>query len=170
MLVDATGEGQDIGLRCSASDFEALEAAEETRFLPGEGERLGYQSDQMIMWPYYGLGVGMTEMGAPGLVSTTLGTEPRSISYDRVPRGEVQVRRGEQVDARDGGVGQVKGLVVDPRDHGVTHVLLEEGHLWGKKVVGIPIRAVTYVAGGISVELTKKELSDLPPVDFAEHS
>jgi sporulation protein YlmC with PRC-barrel domain len=165
-LVSAPSDGPDIRLRCGLAVFGELEPAEETEFLPGGGDdHMGYRSEQLLMWPYYGLGVGM--MGAPGLL-TELDTGARTESYERVPRGEVQVRRGERVEAMDGEVGQVKGLVIDPQDHGVTHVLLEEGHLWGKKVVGIPIRAVTYADGGIRVQLTKKELSDLPPVDFAE--
>jgi hypothetical protein len=39
-------------------------------------------------------------------------------------------------------------LVIDPSDHRVTHVLLDEGHLWGEKRVAIPIGAVTRVDDG----------------------
>ena len=41
--------------------------------------------------------------------------------------------RGDPVHALDGEIGRVQGLLVDPDDHRVTHVLLEEGHLWGRK-------------------------------------
>jgi hypothetical protein len=47
----------------------------------------------------------------------------------------------------------------------VTHVLLDEGHLWGKKEVSIPISAVIGVDGdGVRLRLTKAEIADLPPV------
>jgi hypothetical protein len=47
----------------------------------------------------------------------------------------------------------------------VTHVLLQEGHLWGRKQVSIPASAVTRVEDGIWLSLTKKQVEDLPPAD-----
>ena len=76
------------------------------------------------------------------------------------------MRCGEQVHATDGDIGRVQGLVIDPRDHHVTHVLLQEGHLWGRKDVAIPIGAVTGVDDGIQLSITKDEVQDLPPVDI----
>jgi hypothetical protein len=43
-------------------------------------------------------------------------------------------------------------------------VLLQEGHLWGRKEVAIPIGAVTSVEAGIQVNLSKHEVENLPPV------
>jgi hypothetical protein len=37
----------------------------------------------------------------------------------------------------------------------VTHALLGEGHLWGRKEVAIPISAVTKVENGIWLNLTR---------------
>ena len=51
-------------------------------------------------------------------------------------------------------------------DHHVTHVLLDEGHLWGQKQVAIPISAVTGVEDGVRLNLTKDEVRDLPAVDL----
>jgi hypothetical protein len=89
-----------------------------------------------------------------------------------VPVGEVDIRRGEHVHATDGNIGRVQGLVIDPKDHHVTHVLLEEGHLWSKKQVAIPIGAVTDVAAaaGVRLNLTRDQVRDLPPVDLAQGS
>jgi uncharacterized protein YrrD len=81
----------------------------------------------------------------------------------------VAVRRGEHVHATDGGIGRVKGLVIDPRNHHVTHVLLQEGHLWGRKEAAIPIRAVASTGDGIRLKITKQDVQDLPPVDV-DHS
>jgi hypothetical protein len=69
--------------------------------------------------------------------------------------------------AGDGDIGKVAGLVVDPSDHHVTHVLLDEGHLWGHKRVAIPIGAVAEVSAidGVRVNLTKDEVRDLPAVE-----
>jgi sporulation protein YlmC with PRC-barrel domain len=92
---------------------------------------------------------------------------PPAITYDTVPAGEVEVRRGDHVHAADGSIGHVQGLVIDRGSAHVTHVLLREGHLWGRKEVAIPISAVTAVeADGIRLSLTKQEVGDLPPVDI----
>ena len=70
----------------------------------------------------------------------------QTMVQDVVPLGEADVDRGDPVYALDGEIGRVQGLMVDRDDHRVTHVLLEEGHLWGRKKVSIPASAVTGVA------------------------
>jgi hypothetical protein len=158
-LVDSSAE--EICLRCSRAEYDALEAAEETRFLSEPSEQLGYGAGQVLAWPYYPLG-----MGGAGMAGG-----PLSITYDRVPPGDVEVRRGEHVHATDGNIGRIQGLVIDPHDHHVTHVLLEEGHLWGKKEVAIPIGAVADVsADGVRLDLTRDEVRDLPPVDLSSRA
>ena len=44
-------------------------------------------------------------------------------------------------------------------------ILLDEGHLWGKKRVAIPISAVKRLGAIIRLDLTQDEVRDLPPVD-----
>src|SRR5215831_15882341 len=90
---------------------------------------------------------------------------PRMVIEDVVPVGETDVGPGEHVHAVDGEIGRVQGFIVDPGDHRVTHVLLQEGHFWGHKEVAIPISAVTGFDGGIQLSITKKEVEELPPVD-----
>ena len=156
--IDLVASAEDaIQLSCTISQFEALEDAEERRFLPGATGQWGYGQDQMLSWPYYGLGLGPNGTGIPAPIVT-----------DRVPVGDVEVRRGEHVAATDGPIGRVQGLVVDLADHQVTHVLLDEGHLWGKKRVAIPIGAVTSVDDGVQLRLTKDEVRDLPPIHLAD--
>jgi len=156
-LVDAaTGE---VRLRCTSAEFDKLDAAEETRFLRGGSGYAGYDEGQALSWPY---GMGTGGMGMGGM----MGNVPQTVTTDTVPVGEVDVRRGDQVQATDGDIGRVQGLVIDPRDHHVTHVLLQEGHLWGRKEVAIPIGAVTRVDDGIRLNISKQAVQDLPPVDI----
>ena len=162
-LVDATtGE---IRLRCNTAEFEQLEHAEETQFLPGGlGGCGGYGPGEALSWPYYGLGGGV--LGGGGMLGG--GNLSLPVVRDTLPLGEVAVRRGDQVHATDGDIGRVQGLVIDPSNHHVTHVLLQEGHLWGRKEVAIPIGAVTGVdEHGIGLNITKEEVADLPPVEAA---
>jgi len=151
-LVDAT-EGE-IRLRCTLAEFGKLDPAEETQFLPGTPEYPGYDPGQMLFMPYYGRGMDGASV-------------PVAVTIDAVPLNEVEVRRGEHVHATDGPIGRVQGLVIDPDSHHVTHVLLQEGHVWGRKEVTIPIGAVTEVNDdGIRLNITKQQVQDLPPVDL----
>ena len=163
-LVASTAE--EITLACTTAQFEQLEAAEETQFLPGADGQWGYGQDQMLSRPYYGLGgpaFGMSGMGIGGGMSMDM-PGPQVVTNDRVPIGEVEVRRGDHVHATDGAIGRVQGLVIHPGDHCVTHVLLDEGHLWGQKKVAIPISAVKDVEDGVRLNLSKDEVRDLPEV------
>ncbi len=135
--LDAVGGASgDVTLRCSLEEFDNLEAAEESYFLPG----------------------GNVGNITPPIITDTL------------PEGEIGIRKGQQVHATDGGIGRVQGLVIDRATHHVTHVLLHEGHLWGKKEVAIPIGAVKGIAEGIQLTLTKHEVQDLPAVDLDDPS
>ena len=157
-LADATSG--EIQLRCTIAEFEKLGAAEETQFVPGTKGYAAYGPEQVLSWPWLSLGGTATvEGGSVAGVSET-------VTYDTVPLGEVEVRRGDRVHATDGEIGHVEGLVIDPGNHHVTHVLLQEGHLWGRKEVAIPISAVTEADDGIRLNLTKDEVRDLPPVDI----
>jgi len=144
-------EGADadsIRLVCTALDFDRLEPAEAT---------------EVIQPPAPVAGSMQTNSGALGGYGHT---KAETVTYDRVPAGEVQLRRGERVHAADGDIGRVQGLVAAP-DHHVTHILLTEGHLWSRKEVAVPIRNVVDATFGVQVDLTREEVKDLPPVDLA---
>jgi sporulation protein YlmC with PRC-barrel domain len=162
-----TSTAKEIQLRCTKSGFDSLEVAEETQFLSGGGGQLGYSQDQMHSLPYYGLATHDMGTRVSGLGTSVTGrnADAHGVTYDRVPLGEVEVRRGEHVYAGDEPVGRVQGLVINPGDHHVTHILLDEGHFWGEKRVAIPISAVKRVGAIIRLNLTKDEVRDLPPVD-----
>lgn len=166
LVESAAGE---IRLRCTLAEFAALGYAEETQFLPGASGQWGYDQQDMRSWPRFGLGPAMT-LGTPGSGMTGLGMgadiAPQELIRDRVPAGEVEVRRGEHVHATDGDIGRVRGLIVNPADRHVTHVLLDEGHLWGRKQVAIPIGAVQSVEHGVRLDLTKDQVRDLPAVEI----
>jgi hypothetical protein len=191
-LVETATERR-LRLHCTLEQFASLEAAEETKFVQSPGGQWGYGPGQMLMLPFFGLGgmgmlgglgmgmggmgmgglgmggLGMGRMGmgmgGMGMGGLGMGASQQAVTYDKVPPGEVEVRRGQRVHASDGPIGHVRGLVIDPGDHQVTHVLLDEGHLWGRKEVSIPISAVTGVDDdGVRLSLTKAEIADLPPV------
>lgn len=174
-LVDSAGD--EIRIRCTIGEFQALEEAEETHFLQGGPGQWGYGPDQMLTLPLYGLGsglgvgglgMGVGGFGMSGLGMGGMGTQ--AVTKDRVPEGEVEVRRGEHVHATDGEIGRIHGFVIEPTDHRLTHILLDEGHLWGKKTVAIPISAVQDVSAGVRLRITKAEVGELPEIDLADPS
>jgi sporulation protein YlmC with PRC-barrel domain len=167
-LIDSTSDG--IQLHCTLAEFDKLDHAEETQFLPGSPSYAEYGPGQASFWPYYGLaGPGLAGgIGVGGGLGIGLAEVSPVVVSDKVPLGEVTVRRGEPVHATDGDIGLVQGLVIDPGDHHVTHVLLQEGHLWGRKQVAIPISAVASTSNGIELTIAKQEVQDLPSVDIGD--
>ena len=157
-LVEVT-DGQ-LRLSCTQAEFEKLDSAEETQFVPGTRGYQAYGPEQVLSWPYATYGAD------PAAVAGAVSGTSETVTYDTVPLGEVEVRRGDQVHATDGAIGQVEGLVIVPGSYHVTHVLLQEGHLWGRKEVAIPIGAVSSVEDGIWLSITKQAVQDLPPVDI----
>jgi hypothetical protein len=139
-LVETT-DGE-IRLRCTRADFGKLDYAVERDMVTGP------DSPRMV---------GRRSMTAAELRQET-------VLEDVIPVGEEEVGPGDQVHAVDGEIGQVQGFLVNPGDDRVTHVLLQEGHLWGRKKVAIPISAVTGVDAGIRLSLTKEQVGELPTV------
>jgi hypothetical protein len=154
-----------IQLRCTLAQFAGLREAEETHMLPGALGEPADGQDHKLSAPYYGRGgMGLAMAVGTGLGS---GTAPRPVTSERIPAGKVAVHPGDHVHATDGPIGKVRGLDVQNRGHHVTRILLDEGHLWGKHRVAIPIVAVASFTDGVQLSLTRNELRDLPPADPA---
>src|ERR1039458_6470044 len=66
-LVDSAAK--EIRLRCTMSEFHALEEAEETHFLQGAAGQWGYGQGQMVSLPLFAVGMGMRGMGGMGMGS-----------------------------------------------------------------------------------------------------
>jgi hypothetical protein len=147
-LVESSAAGE-IRLRCTAAEFDTLDDAEDTQFFPGAPGDWGYNLGQMMSLPYFGLGIGMGGMGLGGAGMGGVNSGPQSIINDRVPVGEVELRRGDSVAASDGNIGKVQGLVIDRSDH---HGAVKEVN----------------AASGVHVNLTKDQVRDLPPVQLDE--
>ena len=149
---------QEVQLRCTRAEFSGLRLAEDAHFAPGSrlDQYLGYSAEQVLLMPYY------TRVGAD--IPQIREGEPAG-AYGSLPPGEVDVRRGKRVYATDGEVGRVEGLVVDLANHRVSHVLLQEGHVLGRKDVVIPIGTVTGMVDVVQLNITTQQVEDLPPVD-----
>lgn len=98
----------------------------------------------------------LTGESLPGTCASTAGL----VTTELLPVGEVGIRRGDPVQAADGEISHVQGLVITRSDRRVSHVLLQESHLWGRKEVSIPISAVSTSSDGTRLNLTKDGVRD----------
>jgi hypothetical protein len=83
-----------------------------------------------------------------------------------VPSGHLAVRGDQHVHTIDGEIGKIRAVMVDAGSGRVTHILLQEGHLWGKREVAIPWGSVISLDGGVHLSLTSEAIKELPPVPF----
>jgi sporulation protein YlmC with PRC-barrel domain len=80
--------------------------------------------------------------------------------------GHLAVRGDRPVHSTDGEIGKIRAAVVEAGPGRITHILLQEGHLWGKREVAIPWESVTSLDDGVRLNLTSEVIKELPPVPF----
>jgi sporulation protein YlmC with PRC-barrel domain len=85
---------------------------------------------------------------------------------DPLPPGHLAVRGDQPVHSTDGPIGKIRAVMVDASNRRATHILLQEGHLWGKREVAIPWDSVTNLDGGVHLSLTSEAVKELPPVPY----
>jgi hypothetical protein len=146
-MVSETSPNQ-IQLECSQQELHRLEPFIETEFLPGGFPYEAYELDEYRLWPYL--------LPDDELVP---------VEHERVPPGELAVRRGSHVRATDGDVGRVDEFLVDRETEHITHLILREGHLWGQKDVLIPVSEIGQIdEDRVYLTLSKAEIANLPSI------
>jgi sporulation protein YlmC with PRC-barrel domain len=170
-----------LDLSWSSSRIRDAAPVERTDFLRidhpkqlGDGWRIDAAGSNS--WPFYP-GAGM-KAGFAAAYGATAGSfrnaEGATIiatKVDRVPPGTVEIRRAsEVVSSDDHVVGHVDGFVFDPGG-GITHLVLDHGHLWGHRDVTIPLEhVVRTTADHVHLDVTKGAIGDFPSVDFRRPS
>jgi hypothetical protein len=152
---DASGA---VALRATVEEVRRLPPVHEVAYLrldgfPVDDPEWDVGIEEVLALPYY--------------PSYDLEAAPVDYSarYDRVPKGEVEIRRASTVESADGQhLGDVDGFLVDDNQL-ITHVVLEQGHPWERREVLIPIGAVAQVeTDAVTLSLTKDEVGALRPV------
>jgi sporulation protein YlmC with PRC-barrel domain len=156
-LVSTDADGR-LCLGCSMGEAGRLDAVQDFAYLrigdfPVSDPKWDVGVENVLAMPYY----PMSDMGTTALPYD----DHVSVAFDRVPKGEVEIRRTSSVMAADGKrIGHVEGFVVDD-DH-ITHILVEHRHGLRRQRVTIPIGAVEKVeTDSVSVRLTSKEVRGL---------
>ena len=151
------GEGREIALRCNAEMLEQLEPVSEFAFVqPGEPVPDDPKWDVGVEDYYPTSYYNPSDFGAyvPELDAGV------GIRYDRVPKGEIELRHASAVysSERDH-LGRVEGVLVDGSDL-VTHLLLERGHLWWRREIAVPVDAVAkFETDVVHLRVSKSDLS-----------
>lgn len=144
-----------IQLRCTIGELAEMEPFVEGHFI---------KTDEPIP-PQYG---GPHAYATPYVAPTTPTYVP--VEAERIPPGELAVHRGTEVRATDGKVGEVGELLVDPDSEHVTHLILREGHFWGKHNIMLPLSAIDRVEGDtVHLKLDKRAVESLPAIPVVRH-
>jgi hypothetical protein len=117
-IVETTHDS--IRLDCTREELRELPAFDSVGYIP-RGDDAGTRT---FFWPF----------ARPEAVNLPL-------EHERVPLGKLALRRGADIEASDGHVGKLGELLVD-EDGRITHIVLMEGHLWGRREVAVPVSMI----------------------------
>jgi sporulation protein YlmC with PRC-barrel domain len=159
LVTGGAGSGDSLSMTCTAEQFEQLESIQGYAYLPVD-ERPAPDSEwdvgveDVVMMPSY--------QGADLGVYTAEIDPNVGVTYDRVPKGEAEIRRSSVVASSDDHeLGAVDAVVVE--NGRITHVVVEKGHLWWHRAVSVPIESVaTLETNAIGLSLAKAEFGKLP--------
>jgi hypothetical protein len=133
---------EEIRLSCTRAELGRMDVFSESEFIPYD------LTGTQFMLPY----------SIPAVAVITL-------EHEKVPPGELALRRGSSVEARDGYVGTLDEFIVEPEEHYITHLVLRRGHLWDPRDVTIPVRQIDRMEGHtVYLKLSKGEIGALPAV------
>jgi uncharacterized membrane protein len=151
--VSATSH-KSIKLACTLEELAAMEPFLDVHFLKSDTAEEDYPADAIFLSPYV----------------TPLRTDYVSVETEHIPQGELAIRRGATVEATDGKVGVLGEFLIDPDSGHVTHFVLQEGHLWGKKEVTVPVSAIDRtLESTVFLKLNRSAIDKLPAVPLQRH-
>jgi uncharacterized membrane protein len=136
-----------IRLSCTIEELGEMETFVETHYVKDDRVLPDYPSDHQHIAPYV----------------SAADEHYRRVDMEKIPEGTLAVRRGMQVEATDGSVGQVGELVLDPESGQITHFVLQEGHIWGTQEMTLPLSAIGRVEENtVYLALDKEAIGKIP--------
>jgi sporulation protein YlmC with PRC-barrel domain len=155
-LAEEHDGGAELTLSVNAKDLEGFDLVHEFEILhagerPQEDPKWDVGVEDIVVTPTY----APTAFGEYGGALDSDVT----ISYDRVPKGEIELRRASSVYSSDGHhLGSVEGVVVSEGDR-LTQVFFQRGRLWWKREVAVPADSISkFESDMVTLGLTKDEL------------
>jgi hypothetical protein len=123
---------QLIQLDCSRSELVQME--------PFIGKRYIQRQPRAYPTSFY------AGEGPAYLKTYVFAAEVFPVEGEHIPPGKLAVHRGDSVQATDGRVGRVTGLLVDPSSQQITQLVMQKGYWWRQQRVAVPISAIERVA------------------------
>jgi sporulation protein YlmC with PRC-barrel domain len=153
------GERANAGvvLDCTLAEIDELQPIHESDYVrlsdrppPDADSDVGIEDGSMLP-PTESLGAG-------ALGSEAIEVDPyMAVSFDRIPKGTVEIRRRSGVSSSDGHhVGHVVGVVLDDRDQ-IARLVLEHGHLWSKRELEVPSGSIDRIQSDEDVLTLSKD-------------
>ena len=152
-LINETISGT-ILLKISKTEFEKLNSFTKATII-----------QEKVPDQVYGYAGGMYGMGSYYYLPyvTPDRTISETVEIPQLPPGELAVQRGMRINATDGPIGKVDEFVVNPASGHISHMVMREGHLWGRRDVIIPVSAIqTTEDGEVYLTLDKHQVEALP--------
>jgi sporulation protein YlmC with PRC-barrel domain len=156
-LAQPGAEERTIALRCTAAEFGELDAVREFAY-----ERLGGLPVDDADWD-----VGVVDVLAPpyamsGEPGVSAFPTDVAMSYDRVPKDDVELRRASPVQSCDGHeLGHVEALLVDDEDR-VTQFVLQHRRFFRRRDIKVPVSAIKELGtDSVTLALTRTEVRAL---------
>ncbi len=134
---------EEIELKCGTDQFKKMHAFVDEEFIPSNSHAASHR-----FWPYV---EPETPLDLP--------------EHQKIPAGEIALRRGTSVYATDGLVGRLDELLIDRASGKITHLVLREGHLWGPKDISVPVSQIHSIEQyAVQLTLSKKDVEVLPEI------
>jgi hypothetical protein len=154
-LVRSAPRESALTLACTVAEAEKLPLAEALAY--SRGGRLS--SDD----PKWDVGaadpIEMPDPDGGPFVDFSPQADPRiMMSYDRVPKGTVEIRQLSSVNTSDGHIaGRLEGVIVNGPQ--ISHILVRRGSLLRRRDIALPIEAVSEIATDeVSLTVSRREL------------
>jgi sporulation protein YlmC with PRC-barrel domain len=136
-----------IRLKCTRDDLNQMKPFELNEYF--RTERTDY-----LTWPYVLPPQGMV----PEVMMTHI-----PLKLQNIPNDELAFRRGMQVEATDGYIGQIDELLINSNNMQVTHLVLNERLVLKHREITIPVSQIDRVnEDTIYLKLNRKSVEELP--------
>jgi uncharacterized membrane protein len=136
-----------IKLKCTRKELYAMEPFESEQYMRT-------QVPATIKYPYYYPGIGIDTSAVDTFIPVRL--------WNIAP-SDMPLRRGAQVEATDGPVGQVDELLINSNNMQVTHLVMLERRLLEHREITIPVSQIERVYDDkIYLKLDRQSVEQLP--------
>jgi uncharacterized protein YrrD len=152
-------QSDQITLRCSPDALSQFEYFTESHYISSDVQFPDHEVEHYHYFPFSTSEFGDTFENGPWFVET-----------ECVPQGELGIHNGAEIFATDGKVGQVDEFLISPKDDRISHLVLREGHLWGQKLVTIPVSEIDRMEPDlVYLKLSKRDIENLPVIPVKRH-